>query len=97
MRTMLRLLMDTPAGNAAIANRDVQNVIQRLVETIKPEAAYFYPSEGRRCAVFVFDMAQSSDIPAILEPLFINLGADVDLTPVMNLDDLRTGLAALPA
>ncbi len=96
MRTMLRLMMDTSAGNAAIRNRDVQNVIEDVAIKIHPVAASLYPSKGRRCALFVFDMTGSSDISEILGALFVNLGAGLELTPVMNSEDLRTGRAARP-
>ena len=43
----------------------------------------------------VFDMKDTSQIPAIAEPLFTELDAGVSCTPVMNIDDLRKGLAAL--
>jgi len=44
----------------------------------------------------VVDVAQASRIPAIAEPFFMELGAKVDLIPVMTADDLREGLTALP-
>jgi hypothetical protein len=37
-------------------------------------------------------MKDSSEIPVIAEPLFIGLGAQLELVPVMNPDDLRKGL-----
>jgi hypothetical protein len=39
-----------------------------------------------------FDMKVSAEIPPIVEPLFIGLGAKLELVPVMNADDLRKGL-----
>jgi len=41
-----------------------------------------------------FDMRDASDIPAIVEPLFMGLNALVEILPVMNGDDLKKGLAA---
>jgi hypothetical protein len=38
-------------------------------------------------------MADPSQIPVSVEPLFLNLNASVELVPVMNADDLRKGLA----
>jgi hypothetical protein len=43
----------------------------------------------------VFDMPDPSDMPPFAEPLFESLGADVELAPVMNADDLQKGLARL--
>jgi hypothetical protein len=41
-----------------------------------------------------FDMKDTSDIPVIAEPLFAALHAEVELIPVMNLEELQKGLAA---
>jgi hypothetical protein len=37
-------------------------------------------------------MKDSSQIPPIAEPLFAALGAEIELVPVMNAEDLRKGL-----
>jgi hypothetical protein len=37
-------------------------------------------------------MKDSAEIPAIAEPLFIRLGAEIELVPVTNANDLRNGL-----
>jgi len=42
-------------------------------------------------------MQDSSEIPSLVEPLFITLNASVAPTPVMNLADLGAGLAAAAA
>ena len=95
MRMLLRVTLDTEAGNRAILDGSMAMTIGQFVEKTKPEAAYFGPHNGRRSAMFVLDMQDSSQIPAIAEPFFIGLGADIEMTPVMNLDDLRRGLAAV--
>ena len=95
MRTLLRIRMDTAAGNRAIVDGTVQRALKELADQIHPEAAYFYPDEGQRTALFVFDMTDSSTIPSIVEPLFMTMNASVTLSPVMNFDDLEKGLAAV--
>jgi hypothetical protein len=95
VRTLLRIRIDTEAGNRAITNGTVQRALKELADTIHPEAAYFLPDEGERTALFVFDMQDSSAIPAIVEPLFLTMNASVALSPVMNFDDLEKGLAAI--
>jgi hypothetical protein len=32
-------------------------------------------------------------IPSVAEPFFMNLGASIDLTPAMNLEDMKAGIA----
>ncbi len=60
--------------------------------TLKPEAAYFFPMNGKRGGFVVFDMTDPSQIPVITEALFQELEAEVELYPVMNQEDLTKGL-----
>ncbi|MFG2649259.1 DUF3303 family protein [Streptomyces sp. NPDC048436] len=95
MRVMLRARMDTQISNGAIKDGSLPRLMQSMTERLKPEAAYFGPSDGGRCCTFVFDMQDSSDMPSIAEPLFGQLGAQIEIYPVMNGEDLQKGLAAL--
>ena len=92
MRTLLRLAMDTERSNAAVTSGALAELVQGFIERAKPEAAYFYAHEGKRTALFVFDLKDASDIPAIAEPWFMKTGARVEFFPAMNVDDLKTGL-----
>ncbi|WP_434589862.1 hypothetical protein [Streptomyces sp. A5-4] len=95
MRVMLRACLDTKISNEAIKNGTLPKVMETMIQRLKPEAAYFGPTEGGRSCTFVFDMQDSSQMPTIAEPLFQELGARIEIHPVMNPDDLRKGLAAL--
>ncbi len=92
MRTMLRVTVPVEAGNRAIKDNSLPKIFQSVAEDLKPEAAYFFAQDGKRGALFFFDLKDSSQIPSISEPLFMGLNATVELTPVMNVDDLRSGL-----
>ena len=94
MRTMLRIRMDIEAGNRAFADGSLKGAMQAFMERVKPEAAYFFPDEGKRSALFVFDMQDASQLPVLVEPFFAALHAEVTLTPVMNAEDMQKGLAA---
>ncbi|MGZ3416795.1 MAG: hypothetical protein ACXVEE_02960 [Polyangiales bacterium] len=89
---MLRVSMDVEAGNRSIKNGAIGKVMEATMERIKPEAAYFTADGGKRTAYFVFDLKDPSDIPSIAEPFFMQLGASIDMMPVMNRDDLSKGL-----
>ncbi|MET7370386.1 DUF3303 family protein [Streptomyces sp. NPDC005566] len=95
MRVMLRAWMDTQISNEAVKKGSLQTTMQSMAEQLKPEAAYFGPSEGGRCCTFVFDMQDSSQLPSIAEPLFEELGARIEIQPVMNTEDMLKGLAAV--
>ncbi|GAA0467560.1 hypothetical protein ACFQ2B_07555 [Streptomyces stramineus] len=95
MRTLLRARMDTRAGNESLKNGTMPKIVDELMEQLKPEAAYFGPLDGGRTCLMVFDMQDSSQMPAMLERLFMEMEAEVELNPVMNYDDLKKGLGAL--
>ena len=92
MRTMARVAIDTSVGNDAIKSGALGKVVESTMAAIKPEAAYFTATGGKRCAYFVFDLKDVSDIPMICEPWFQELGAEVELWPVMVPEDVAAGL-----
>lgn len=93
MRTMLKIQMPAHSANAAIKDGRLGKVISSTLERLKPEAAYFTSVEGDRGGVIVFDLKHPSDIPSICEPFFHELGAKVELCPVMTPEDVQAGLA----
>ncbi|WP_200305809.1 DUF3303 family protein [Streptomyces adelaidensis] len=95
MRVLFRANLDTERSNEAIRNGTLGKLMQSAMEQVKPEAAYFTTDHGQRTCFMVFDMQDSSQMPAIAEPFFLDLGADVSYTPVMNPEDLQKGLSAL--
>jgi hypothetical protein len=95
MRMMLRVVMDTPSGNAVIQDGSIAQIIGELVEQLHPEATYFAPEDGRRACFMVFDMTDAAQLPAISEPMFQAANARVTITPCMDLEDLRRGLGQL--
>ncbi|MFB4312065.1 hypothetical protein [Actinomadura sp. GTD37] len=95
MRVMLRAVMDTQVSNDAIKNGRLPEIVKSLMDRLNPEAAYFGPGDGGRCCVLVFDLQDTASIPTIAEPLFQELGAKIEINPVMSPEDLQKGLAAL--
>jgi hypothetical protein len=93
MRTMLRWTVPVETGNQAIKDGTLGPMLEALSQQLNPEAAYFWPEDGKRAGLMVFDMADPSEIPQIAEQLFMNFNAAVQFTPVMNTDDLQRGLA----
>jgi hypothetical protein len=94
MRMMLKIKIPTEHGNRAVKDGSLPKILEATMGKLKPEAAYFVADNGLRTAMIFFDMRDASDIPGIVEPLFLGLGAEVELLPVMNSDDLRLGLGA---
>lgn len=96
MRMLLRVTIPVETGNAAAKAGTLASTIERMVAELKPEAAYFFSGDnGERTGAFVFDMKDSSQIPAIAEPWFIAFNAKVSLRPVMNPQDLAAGASSI--
>jgi hypothetical protein len=93
MRMMLRMTLPVETGNQAFKDGSLGKTIDALMSKIKPEAAYFAPMDGKRCAMMFFDLADPSQIVEIAEPLFANLNAAIEFMPVMSAEDLRKGFA----
>jgi hypothetical protein len=94
MRMLLTARMATETANQAVNDGTMGKMIEGIIEHLKPEAAYFTPTEGDRTCFLAFDLQDTTQIPSVAEPFFL-AGAKVTLTPAMNLDDLRSGLAGL--
>ncbi len=97
MRMMLRWTVPVERGNETIRDGSLAATIDSLLEDLKPEAAYFWPENGERSGMMVFDMADTTRIPQIAEPLFMKLDAAVEFLPVMNADDLKAALEKVAA
>lgn len=95
MRMMMRAKIPVEAGNAGLNDGSLPAALQEVMALVEPEAVYIGPDGGERCAMIVFDLEDSSDIPAITEPFFQKVNASVELLPVMNQDDLKAGMAKL--
>ncbi len=93
MRVLVRVILPTEAGNRAIKGQDFIKNIQSFMDNYKAEAAFFTPSNGDRSANFIIDMPSSDMMVTIAEPFF-EMGARVEMQPVMNFEDLKKGLSA---
>ena len=96
MRVLLDVTIPVESGNATIKGGELPKLLMATIDQIRPESSYFYPKNGKRHFQMVFDLKDSSQIPPIAERLFEELNAEVSLTPVMNLEDLKKGLEQLP-
>ena len=92
MRMMMKVQVDTEAGSKAVADGTMPQLMQQMMDRLKPESAYFGPEDGVRTAFIVFNLEDPSQLPPISEPFFSKLKANVRMFPVMDREDLQKGI-----
>jgi hypothetical protein len=79
--------------NTAARQGTVGKTLQKILEAVKPQAAYFSEQNGRRGAVLIVDVKDASAIPALAEPWFLSFNADCNFRIAMTPEDLaRSGI-----
>ncbi len=95
MRTLLKVTIPVDTGNSALAEGTLNTTINDILNELKPEAAYFGTHNGQRGGFIVFDLRDTSQIPAIAEPWFQAFNAQVEFQPIMSAEDLRKALPGI--
>jgi hypothetical protein len=88
MRMMMIASMPVEQFNGAVKDGSTQAKMKKIMDQLKPEAAYFTAMNGKRTAVLIVDLADPSKIPSLAEPWFLTYNASVDFYPVMVPQDL---------
>ena len=89
VRILITFSFNPEKGDQLIREGRIGETMQSILEDLQPEAAYFTDVEGTRGGFLVVNMEDSSQIPAMTEPLLLGLGATVHMQPVMTPEDLR--------
>jgi hypothetical protein len=75
--------------NKAVSDGTAGAKMKRILESVKPEAAYFTEQDGCRSAILIVDVADPTEIPALAEPWFLMFDASVNLRIVMSPEQLK--------
>ncbi len=88
MKYIMKIRMSKESANKSVGDPQFGKKMQEILAEVKAEAAYFTTIEGRRGGYVIVNMDNASQMPAISEPFFIWLNAEIDFIPVMTLEDL---------
>jgi hypothetical protein len=89
MRFLIKVSIPVEAGNKAIRDGTLGETIGRVLNDLKPEAAYFAEDGGKRTGFIVADMAAVHQMPFVAEPWFLAFNASVEFHPAMTPEDLQ--------
>lgn len=96
MRMLMHIHFPHEPFNAFVRDGTAPQKIQQILETLKPEAAYFSEQDGHRTGTIVVDVKNASDVPTFAEPWFLAFEADVEFRIAMTPEDLgRADLESL--
>lgn len=88
MRMLMHVQFPLEPFNTAVRDGSAGQKMRKILEVIKPEAAYFSEHDGRRGGVLVVNVNSASDVPVLAEPWFLTFNAEVKFRIAMTPEDL---------
>jgi hypothetical protein len=96
MKMIMHIDFPPEPFNTLVRNGTVGAALQKALNDVKPEAAYFSEENGKRGGVLIVDVPEPSKIPALSEPFFLTLNANVRFRIAMTPEDLaKAGLESI--
>jgi hypothetical protein len=89
MRCIVEAVIPAEAGNRSIMDGTLPGKMKKYIEAVKPEAVYFTVKDGQRTVFAVVNFPSEDKMVAFNEPLWLDWGASVTVTPAMSLADLE--------
>lgn len=85
----MKVKMSKEEGNRNLMDPDFGKKMREALTEIKAENAYFTTIDGCRGGYIIVNMDNPSQIPAIAEPFFLWMNAEIEFFPVMTPEDLE--------
>ena len=96
MKMLLAVEIPHEPFNSLVRSGKAGEIIGRILDTIKPEMAYFTEQDGMRGGIFLVDVKTPSDVPSFSEPFFLHFQANCKFRVAMSPEDLqKAGLEEL--
>ncbi|HLF71549.1 MAG TPA: hypothetical protein VI759_05295 [Dehalococcoidia bacterium] len=88
MHFIVKATIPNDAGNDMLrSGPKMQELIQKVLGDVKPDAAYFSVADGQRTLFLIVDIAEGYEMVRIAEPLWLGLECDVEVYPAMNVNE----------
>jgi hypothetical protein len=96
MKMLMNVSIPHEPFNTLVKEGRAAEIIQKILNDLKPESIYFTEQHGMRGAVAIVEVSDSSRIPFYAEPFFLNFNADCEFRIAMTPSDLaKSGLDEL--
>lgn len=96
MRMLMNVRIPHEPFNTLTKEGKSGEILQSIIQELKPEFIYFTEQGGTRGAVASIEVNDPSEIPSFSEPFFLNFNADCEFRVAMSPEDLgRAGLEDL--
>lgn len=89
MRMLLTVEFPHEPFNSLVKSGKAGQLLGKILDAIKPEAAYFTEQDGMRGATFVINVQNASDVPTFAEPFFLQFQANCRFRIAMSPEDLK--------
>lgn len=89
MKMLLSVDFPLEPFNSLVRSGKAGELLGRILETIKPETAYFTEQDGKRGGIFVVNVQNPSDVPVFAEPFFLKLNANCQFRILMSPEELQ--------
>ena len=89
MKMLLTVEFPPEPFNSLVKSGKAGQLLGKILDAIKPEAAYFTEQDGTRGAIFVVNVQNASDVPSFAEPFFLQFQANCRFRIAMSPEDLK--------
>ena len=89
MKMLLRVIMPIEPFNSMVKKGTVGKTLEKIMGDLKPEAAYFTLTDGKRSALMVININKPGDYVKYAEPFFLQFDAQCKYEIVMSPEELK--------
>ena len=88
MKMLLKVVMPHEPFNTLTKQGTVGKTLTKIMETLKPEAAYFTLDKGHRSAIIVININDPRDYVKYAEPFFLQFNAEINYEILISPEEL---------